>query len=147
MRFFVFALFAFVGCASAKIDKTKLADFGGPPPNFHNVDETYLQDAMWRLGHDTQDLDDTFNAQNVDDAAKEKHAIALLDDMSSAAKQANAPGNRVSHKNVAMNIGQLIADIDAAKTAAVSHDLGPAKAIPATCLHCHEGGGGGAQKK
>jgi hypothetical protein len=152
MRFLValsaLALFALVvACASATIDKNKLAEFGGPPPDFHNVDETYLQDAMWRLGHDTQDLDDAFHATGVDDAAREHRVISLLDDMASAAKQATAPGTRKSHKNVAMNIDKLVTDINAAKTAAVSHDLAPAQAIPATCLACHEGAGGGAQKK
>jgi hypothetical protein len=143
----LFAALFVVACASATIDKTKLADFGGPPPDFHNVDETYLQDAMWRLGHDTQDLSDAFNATGVDDAAREKHVLSLLDDMASAAKQATAPGTRKTHKNVAMNVDKLVLDINTARTAASSHDLAPAKAIPATCLACHEGAGGGAQKK
>src|SRR5262249_41978441 len=114
---------------------------------FHNIDETYLQDGMWRLGHGVQELDDVIKATDLDDTARELKVIAVLDDMSNAAKNANSSGSKTRHKNVAMNIDKLIGDIALAKTAAQGHDLAPAKALPATCLACHEGAGGGAQKK
>ena len=38
--------------------------------------------------------------------------------MQDAALAANAPGQRQGHRNVAMNIGKLVGDIAAAKTAA-----------------------------
>lgn len=132
-----------VACA---IDQHKLRDLVGPPPDFHNLDETYLQDGMWRLGHDVQDLNDTFSAAELDDAAREQRVIALLDDMAAAAAQANAPGTKKSHKNVAMNIDKMVSDIAAAKQAAEAHDLAPARALPQTCLACHQGAGGGPQK-
>ena len=141
----LFAAALLVACAS--FDKAKLRELVGKPPDFHNIDETYLQDAMWRLAHGVQDLDDAMNATNLDDAAREQRVLVVLDDMASAAKNANEPGTKKSHTNVAMNIGKLIGDIDTARTAAQAHDLAPAKALPQTCLACHEGGGGGAQKK
>src|SRR4051812_2726117 len=107
MRFRFCMLLAAVFLVACSINKNQLHELVGPAPDYHNIDETYLQDAMWRLGHGVQELDDTINAQGVDDAAKEKHVLAVLDDMESAAKNANAPGTRKSHKNVSMNIDKL----------------------------------------
>lgn len=134
----------FVGCA---INEKTLRDIAGPPPDFHNLDETYLQDGMWRLGHGIQGLHDTLNAADLDDAAREQRVIAVLDEMASAAQNANTAGSKKSHKNVAMNIDKLLNDITVARTAAQAHDLAPAKALPATCLACHQGAAGGTQKK
>jgi hypothetical protein len=147
MRTRILAALAFaLAVACAGVDKGKLREVMGPP-DFHNIDETYLQDAMWRLAHGVQELDDTMKAADLDEATRESRVIVVLDDMGRAAVNANAEGTKKSHKNVAMNIDKLILDIEAAKTAAQAHDLGPARALPTTCLACHEGGGGGAQKK
>lgn len=140
----VAVLFLFVACG---IDKKTLRDLAGPPPDFHNIDETYLQDGMWRLGHGIQDLDDTLKAADIDEATREQRVIAVLDGMASAAKSADTAGSKKSHKNVAMNIDKLLNDIAVARTAAQAHDFAPAKALPATCLACHQAGGGGAQNK
>lgn len=147
MRFPPAALLAALVLVACAFDKNKLRELVGPPPNFHNIDETYLQDSMWRLAHGVQELDDVMKAPGLDDAAREQRVLVVLDDMTSAAANANAPGTKKSHQNVAMNIDKLISDIAIAKTAAQAHDLAPAKGLPATCLACHEGGGGGAQKK
>jgi hypothetical protein len=133
----------FAACA---FNKEQLKEWVGPP-DFHSIDETYLKDAMWRLAHGVQDLDDTMKAADLDDAAREQQVLAILDDMAGAAAEANAEGTKKRHQNVAMNIDKLINDIALAKTAAQAHDLAPAKALPETCLACHVGGGGGAQKK
>src|SRR3954469_18032495 len=122
MRFQLAALLAAVLLVACAFDKKTLRDLVGPAPDFHNIDETYLQDSMWRLGHGVQALDDTFNASGLDDAAREQRVLGVLDDMADAAKNANAPGTKKSHKNVAMNIDKLIGDIAVAKTAAQSHD-------------------------
>jgi hypothetical protein len=145
--FIAAAALVFVTQLACGFDKNNLRELVGPPPDFHNIEETYLQDAMWHLAHGVQQLDDTMNATNLDDKAREQQVLAVLDDMHHAATEANAEGTKRRHKNVAMNIDKLIGDIEVAKTAAQSHDLAPAKALPATCLACHEGAGGGAQKK
>jgi hypothetical protein len=100
---------------------------------------------MWRLGKGVQDLDDTFKAEGL--APDDLHARVMgdLELMSEAAKSVKAPGARAGHQNVAMNIDKLITDIEAAKTAAAAKDYAPAQALPASCLACHQGGGGGPQ--
>ncbi len=117
-------------------------------PDFHRIDDTHLQDAMWRLGNGVQNLSDLFDpAAGLTDADREKNVIEVLGTMADAANTVNKPGQKKAHSNVAMNIDKLIGDIEAARTAAVNHDLAPAQALPMTCLACHQGQGGGEQKK
>jgi hypothetical protein len=131
-----------VGCAA---DSQALRDFIAP--DFSRLDDTRLQDAMWRLGGGVQTLDDTLQADNgLSDADRKAQVLATLDVMAEAAASAGAPGQKQRHTNVAMNIDRLIGDIQAARAAAVADDLGPARALPQTCLACHTGGGGGAQR-
>jgi len=129
--------------ACASIDKEALKTFYAP--DFRHFDETLLQDAMWRLGRGVQELDDAFKAEGLTD--DERHALILesLELMAGAAAQANEPGPKKSHENISMNIGALVNDIAAAKAAAEARSYELAQAIPQTCLHCHEGGGGGPQ--
>ena len=114
-------------------------------PDFKTIDDTLLQDSMWRLGRGVQDLDDTFRAEGLSEDDRHAQILASLDMMAAAAAQANDPGKRQGHTNVAMNIGKLVTDIDAAKAASANRDYALAQALPATCLHCHQGGGGGPQ--
>ena len=129
--------------ACASIDKEALKQFYAP--DFRSFDETLLQDAMWRLGRGVQELDDAFKAEGLSD--DERHALILesLDLMAGAAAQANEPGPKKSHENMSMNIGALVHDIAAARTAAEARSYELAQGIPQTCLHCHQGGGGGPQ--
>ena len=114
-------------------------------PDFRAADDTMLQDGMWRLGRGVQDLDDTFKAEGVSDDDRHARVLETLDMMAGAAAAVNQPGRRQGHTNVAMNIDKLITEIAAAKTAAEARDYEPAKALPASCLACHQGGGGGPQ--
>lgn len=116
-------------------------------PDFRTADDTMLQDAMWRLGRGVQNLDDTFKAEGLAEADRHTQVMENLEMMADAAAAANKPGRRQGHQNVAMNIDRLVIEIDAAKTAAQAHDYSLAQALPASCLACHEGGGGGAQKQ
>lgn len=151
-RFFITAPFVVaavvvpvVGANCANSDAA-IRDFVAP--DFHRIDDTHLQDAMWRLGNGVQNLADLFDpAAGLSDADREKNVIEVLGTMADAAQTVNKPGQKKSHSNIAMNIDKLIGDIEAARTAAVNHDLAPAQALPATCLACHQGQGGGAQKQ
>lgn len=116
-------------------------------PDFRTADDTMLQDGMWRLGRGVQDLDDTFKADGLAEADRHARVMENLEMMAAAAASVNKPGRRQGHTNVAMNIDKLITDIDAAKTAAAANEYALAQALPASCLACHEGGGGGAQKQ
>jgi hypothetical protein len=133
----------FLAAACASIDKEALKQFYAP--DFRSFDDTLLQDSMWRLGRGVQDLDDAFKAEGVSDDERHARILASLELMAEAAAQANAPGQKKSHENIAMNIDVLVGDIAAAKTAAEAKSYELAQAIPQTCLHCHEGGGGGPQ--
>jgi hypothetical protein len=116
-------------------------------PDFSNVDDTRLQDAMWRLGGGVQQLHDTLRADAaLADADRKARVLAILDVMAEAAVSVDKPGQKQRHKNVAMNIDQLKADIAAAKAAAEAGDLALAQALPQTCLACHTGGAGGPQQ-
>jgi hypothetical protein len=133
---------ALAACAT---DSQALRDFIAP--DFRALDDTRLQDAMWRLGGGVQDLDAALQADNgLNDADRQARVLATLDVMAEAAASVNAPGQKQRHQNVAMNIDRLIGDIAAAKTAAEANDLAPARALPQTCLACHNGQGGGAQR-
>jgi hypothetical protein len=114
-------------------------------PDFRTVDDTQLQDSMWRLGRGVQDLDDTFKAEGLSEEDRHARVLESLKMMQDAAVAANEPGQRQGHRNVAMNIDKLVGDIAAAKTAAEANEYAPAQALPATCLACHQGAGGGAQ--
>jgi hypothetical protein len=146
-----FAGFAVVAClvcvvsACAANSESVKAFFA---PDFHTADDTQLQDGMWRLGRGVQDLDDTFTAAG-ENVSAEHHARILetLDIMSAAAASVKAPGARQGHTNVAMNIDKLVVDIDNAKAAVAVKDYTLARALPVSCLACHEGVGGGPQKK
>jgi hypothetical protein len=131
--------------ACASIDKESIKQFYAP--DFRSFDDTLLQDAMWRLGRGVQDLDDAFKAEGLADDERHARILASLDLMAEAAARANDPNQKKSHENIAMNIGALVGDIAAAKTAAEAKNYEPAQAIPQTCLHCHQGGGGGPQTK
>lgn len=132
---------AAVSCVTTGDDAVK-AFFA---PDFKTIDDTLLQDSMWRLGRGVQDLDDTLRAEGLSDDDRHAQILASLDMMAAAAAQANEPGKRQGHTNVSMNISKLVTDIDAAKAAANNKDYALARALPSTCLHCHQGGGGGPQ--
>lgn len=142
----VIAASAFVGLVGACANSdAAIRDFIAP--DFHRIDDTHLQDAMWRLGNGVQNLNDLFAPEaGLNDADREKQVVEVLDGMADAANTVNKPGQKKSHSNIAMNIDKLIGDIAAARAAAVEHNLAPAQALPQTCLACHQGGGGGAQK-
>ena len=142
-RFCVALALALTAAACATTDTAAVKAFFAP--NFRTVDDTQLQDSMWRLGRGVQDLDDTFAATDLADGDRHARILESLTMMQEAAVAANAPGQRQGHRNVAMNIDRLIGDIAAAKTAAEVNDYAPAQALPATCLACHQGSGGGAQ--
>ncbi len=133
-----------IGCA---IDKETVREltYG---PSFKFIDDTRLQDSMWRLARGVQDLDDTF-AASAELSEEDRHArvLEVLDYMSEAAASAGAPGQQSQHRNLEMNIGRLQNDISIAKTAAEGKDYAPAQQLPLTCLACHQGGGGGAQRQ
>jgi hypothetical protein len=149
MRHYALALSLLCGAASGVAVSCVTTDDQGLKsffaPNFKTIDDTLLQDSMWRLGRGVQDLDDTIKAEGLSEDDRHAQIMASLDMMAAAAAQANDPGKRQGHNNVAMNIGKLVADIDAAKAAAVNKDYALAEALPATCLNCHQGGGGGPQ--
>lgn len=116
-------------------------------PDFRRIDDTRLQDAMWRLGNGVQNLNDLFLPEAaVADADREAAVVEVLDGMAEAAKSVNKPGQKAQHQNIAMNIDKLIEDIAIARAAALEHNLAPAQALPLTCLACHQGEAGGAQK-
>jgi hypothetical protein len=115
-------------------------------PDFSRIDDTRLQDAMWRLGNSVQALSEATSATGVSEQERQQKVLGVLDVMADAAASVNKPGQKQGHKNLAMNIDTLIADIAAAKTAAQAGDLGPAQTLPMTCLACHQGEAGGAQK-
>ncbi|MDP2342832.1 MAG: hypothetical protein Q8O67_17885 [Deltaproteobacteria bacterium] len=116
-------------------------------PDFSTADDTKLQDGMWRLGRGVQDLDETFKIEGPVDGDRHARIVETLDIMAAAAASVKAPGARQGHTNVAMNIDKLIVEIAAAKTAAEAKDYAPAQALPASCLACHQGAGGGAQNR
>jgi hypothetical protein len=116
-------------------------------PDFSHVDDTRLQDSMWRLGNGVQQLNDALApAAGLNDEQRRAQVLGILDLMADAATTVNRPGQKRAHQNIAMNIDKLIADIAAAKAAAEQNDLAPAQALPATCLACHQGAAGGTQK-
>ena len=115
-------------------------------PDYARVDDTRLQDAMWRLGSSVQSLNEATSAAGVSDAERQQTVLGVLDVMAAAAASVNKPGQKQRHENLAMNVDKLIADIAAAKSAAQAGDLGPAQTLPMTCLACHQGEAGGAQK-
>jgi hypothetical protein len=135
---------AALGAACATDGQAALKSFIAP--DFSRIDDTRLQDAMWRLGNGVQQLNDVFVDASLDDAGREARAVEVLTLMEEAAASVNKEPQKQRHQNVAMNIDKLMGDISAAKAAAQNHDLVPAQALPATCLACHQGGGGGAQK-
>lgn len=126
------------------IDRESMKQFYAP--DFRSFDDTQLQDGMWRLGRGVQDLDDTFRAEGLYDDERHAQIMASLELMAGAAAAVNDPNQKKSHTNVAMNIEALAGDIAAAKTAAEAKNYELAKALPQSCLHCHQGGGGGPQK-
>lgn len=126
------------------IDRESMKQFYAP--DFRSFDDTQLQDGMWRLGRGVQDLDDTFRAEGLSDDERHAQIMASLELMAGAAAAVNDPNQKKSHTNVAMNIEALAGDIAAAKTAAEAKNYELAKALPQSCLHCHQGGGGGPQK-
>ncbi len=128
------------GCAT---DKEAVKAFFAP--DFRTADDTKLQDGMWRLGRGVQDLDDAFKTEGVSDDDRHAAVMQTLDMMSEAAASVSKPGRRQGHTNVSMNIDQLIVEIDAAKTAAAAKEYDLAKALPQSCLACHQGAGGGPQ--
>lgn len=115
-------------------------------PDFGTATEAQLQDGMWRLGYATQDLAAALSAEGVPDDERHTAIMENLNLMADAAASVG-PDKPQKHKNVAMNIGKLVGDIDAARTAAASRDYTLAQALPQSCLACHVGAGGGAQKK
>jgi hypothetical protein len=116
-------------------------------PDFSRVDDTRLQDSMWRLGHGVQQLNDTLAPEAaLEPEQRRLQVIAILDLMADAAATVNSPGQKRAHQNIAMNIDKLQGDIAAARAAAENNDLAPAQALPVTCLACHQGTGGGQQK-
>jgi len=116
-------------------------------PSFQFIDDTRLQDSMWRLARGVQDLDDTFQSTaELSEEDRHKRIIEVLDYMGEAASSVSVPGQQTQHKNISMNIDRLVLDIATAKTAAESKDYGPAQQLPMSCLACHQGGGGGSQK-
>jgi hypothetical protein len=131
--------------AACAVNRESIKEFFAP--DFRNLDDTQLQDGMWRLGRGVQDLDDTFRAEGLSEEERHAQIMSSLDLMAGAAAAVNDPNQKKSHTNVAMNIEALAKDIDAAKTAAAAKDYELAKALPQTCLHCHQGGGGGPQKQ
>lgn len=142
-RLLLVALPLTLAAACAAIDREAIKQFYAP--DFRSFDETLLQDSMWRLGRGVQDLDDAFRADGLSDDERHARILASLDLMAGAAAQANQPGQKKSHDNIAMNIDALVGDIAAAKAAAEARNYELAQAIPQTCLHCHQGGGGGPQ--
>ena len=139
---FAFALAAAVVSCAANNEtlKTALA------PNFGAATEAQLQDGMWRLGYAVQDLDGAFKAEGVSEDDRHAAILETLDLMAAAAASVGKPGQPQRHTNVAMNLPKLVGDIDAARTAAEAKDYTLAKALPQSCLACHEGVGGGPQK-
>jgi hypothetical protein len=143
-RIAVLALALTVSACAIDKDTVRKFTYG---PSFQFIDDTRLQDSMWRLARGVQDLDDTFQATaELSEDDRHKRIIEVLDYMSEAASAVSTPGQETQHKNMSMNIDRLITDIALAKTAAVSKDYGPAQQLPLTCLTCHQGGGGGPQK-
>lgn len=130
--------------ACAGIDRETVKAFYAP--DFRTFDDTMLQDGMWRLGRGVQDLDDTFKLEGLSEEERHAKVMETLEIMAGAAASVNDPNQKKSHTNVAMNIGALVTDIEAAKTAAAAKNYELAKALPTTCLNCHQGGGGGPQK-
>lgn len=132
---------AFVSCAANNAQlKAALA------PDFGTATEAQLQDGMWRLGFAVQDLDTAFKAEGVSDDERHAAIMETLNLMADAAGSVGKPGQPQKHTNVAMNLPKLTTDIEAARAAAASRDYTLAKALPQSCLACHEGGGGGPQK-
>lgn len=115
-------------------------------PDFGTATEAQLQDGMWRLGYATQDLAAALAADGVDPEERHSAIMANLNLMADAAASVG-PDKPQKHKNVAMNIGKLVGDIEAARAAAASRDYTLAQALPQSCLACHVGAGGGKQKQ
>ena len=115
-------------------------------PDFGTATEAQLQDGMWRLGFATQDLDAAVKAEGVSDDERHAAIMETLNLMADAAGSVGKPGQPQKHTNVAMNLPKLVGDIEAARAAAASRDYTLAKALPQSCLACHQGGGGGPQK-
>jgi hypothetical protein len=136
---------AFASVVACAVDSSVVRDLIAP--DFSHVDDTRLQDSMWRLGNGVQQLSDVLAPEAaLADDERRTQVLSILDVMGEAAATVNRPGQKRAHQNIAMNIDKLIGDIAAAKAAAAANDLDPARALPATCLACHTGGGGGAQK-
>jgi hypothetical protein len=139
-----FSCFLVVVACAAGSEQVRSMLYG---PSFEVIDDTRLQDSMWRLANGVQDLDTALtNEEGLDEEAKQQRVLEVLDYMADAAAAVTAPGApKTGHTNVEMNIDKLATDIVAAKAAVQEKDYGAAERLPMACLACHQGQGGGAQ--
>ena len=139
----VLAVGAISACAGGA-EAVRQATYG---PSFQYIDYERLHDGMWRLAKGVQDLDVTLKPETeISDEDRQTRVLAILDDMAGATSTISAPGQASNHKNIELHIDQLTLDIALARTAAEGGEFSAAKALPHTCLACHKGQGGGAQK-
>ncbi len=133
-----------ISACAGSAETVRQATYG---PSFQYIDEERLHDGMWRLAKGVQDLDVTLKPETEISAEdRQTRVLAILDDMAVATGTISAPGQASNHKNIELHIDQLQLDIAVARTAAEGGDFNAATALPNTCLACHKGHGGGAQK-